>query len=268
MSKLVTIDCPTEGADILYSTDGTSPTLPYNGSITLTDAGEYTITAIAKKEAYLDSEEVTQNTSVNYYVGDTIGLDGIECLIIATNITIQGSEHNAIAIDKNYDLGYYINYVGQMQDGYEITEQTRWRWGAYGIEIGGTRWEVGYGLQNTNICLSNDDAFTVGTSTYSGYASYPLIWQGVKDFRETYGDNWFVPSQYELINYVYPNSGSLSFDSSTGAEGSSNYFWSSSESDNSIYSRRVALSSGSSDSLLKYWISSVRLCRAFTNATS
>lgn len=64
MSKVINISTATEGASLYYSTDGSTPGTAYSSEITLTDAGSYTITAVAKKEGYLDSEVVTESVAI------------------------------------------------------------------------------------------------------------------------------------------------------------------------------------------------------------
>ena len=196
----------------------------------------------------------------NCAVGTTVILDGIECLCVATDVTIQGSILRRIAVDKNHDLGYYQKYVGVTQNGIVISKIRYWRWGGYGTQLGNTSREVGYGLQNTINCLSNTIAYTKGTYTGTGSDGYPWLWQGVNDFRSSHSDKWFVPSLNELINYIYPNRSSLSYDTTTGGPYNGS-FWSSSE-----YSD--AQSSGMSFyygqfSVNKYNGNAVRLCRAF-----
>lgn len=198
-----------------------------------------------------------KNATVN--VGDTVYLDGIECLCVATGVTIQGSTLTRIAVDKNHDLGYYQNYVGTVLNGTEISNINFWRWGGYGTSTGNTSKEIGYRLNNTLTCLAKTVNYTAGSSTTNN--TYPLMWIGVNDFRSFHSDKWFVPSRYELNNYVYANKSSLSFDTSTGGS-SANKFWSSSEADRggSYY---LNFSDGSSGNGDKYRVYSVRLCRAF-----
>ena len=95
----------------------------------------------------------------NCSVGDTVILDGIECLCVATGVTIQGSNLTRIAVDKNHDLGYYQKYVGLSIEGYDISDIVSWRWGGSGTSTGNTSQEVGYGLQNTINCLANTGYF-------------------------------------------------------------------------------------------------------------
>ena len=198
----------------------------------------------------------------NCSVGDTVVLDGIECLCIATDVTIQGSTLTRIAVDKNHDLGYYQKYVGMTQSGIVNKYIHFWRWGGYETALGNTSEEVGYGLKNTINCLANPVNYTKGTYSGTSGDGYPWLWTGVNDFRSSHSDKWFVPSLNELKNYVYPHKPSLSFDNLTTGGLSTSYFWSSSEySANKSY--LVSFNDGSSTNIFKCDYRAVRLCRAF-----
>lgn len=218
------------------------------------------------------NEETLKAIKSYYYVpdnckaGDTVILDGIECLCVATGVTIQGSNLTRIAVDKNHDLGYYQKYVGFDINGTPgaistpITFITKWIWGGYGTEIG-TSEEVGYGLQNTIKCLANTVNYTNGS--YSGVPDigFPWLWQGVNDFRSAHSDKWFVPSISELQNYVYAYKSRLTFDTATGGS-STDLFWSSSENlDTDSFYVNFSYGNGRIDHKTACY--AVRLCRAF-----
>lgn len=63
-STEVTITCATDGATIYYSTNGTTPATNYIGTFTLSEAGTYTIKAIAKKDNCNDSEVATATITI------------------------------------------------------------------------------------------------------------------------------------------------------------------------------------------------------------
>lgn len=63
-STEVTITCATDGATIYYSTNGTTPATNYTGTFTLSEAGTYTIKAIAKKDNCNDSEVATATITI------------------------------------------------------------------------------------------------------------------------------------------------------------------------------------------------------------
>lgn len=61
-SVSITITCPTEGAAIYYTTDGTEPTVEstlYTGKITISEIGEYTVSAIAVGDKLMESDAVS-----------------------------------------------------------------------------------------------------------------------------------------------------------------------------------------------------------------
>lgn len=197
----------------------------------------------------------------NCTAGDTVILDGIECLCIAADVTIQGSGLRRIAVDKNHDLGYYQKYVGMTMETAVISEIRYWRWGAYLYASYGTSEEVGYGLQNTINCLRNICQRDInGTAN----TTYPIMWRGVVDFRSNHSDNWFVPSVNELKNYIYSYKSKLTFDTTTGGS-SADSFWSSCEGTELIRrnSYDVNLGDGNSYEVSKSSGNAVRLCRAF-----
>ena len=192
----------------------------------------------------------------NCSVGDTVILDGIECLCIATGVTIQGSNLTRIAVDKNHNLGYYQKYVGIAQNEAEISQINKWRWGGYGTSsdiLSG----LGSGLQNTNKCLDIAVNYTCGSGSDDNITDAPFMWKGVNDFRASHSDKWFVPSLDELTNYIYPNVSSLN---DTGYN-----CWSSSEFvyNTSISAYYVWIRSGKKQSQSKNKTQNVRLCRAF-----
>ena len=225
-----------------------------NNKASISDAEPSFETLTMTKTQYFDIPD-------NCAVGNTVILDGIECLCVATDVTIQGSDLRRIAVDKNYDLGHYQKYVGMTQNGIVISKIRYWRWGGYGTELGNTSKEIGYGLQNTINCLSNPVNYTKGTYTGTTGDGYPWLWQGVNDFRSSHSDKWFVPSANELKNYVYPYKSKLSFDTTTG-NSSTDTFWSSSEGSD-IESYYVDFIDGYLSFLSKPILNAVRLCRVF-----
>lgn len=219
---------------------------------------------------YVDSKTGGENPYYkvpdNFAVGSTVWLDGIECIVIAKNITIQGSNCKNIAIDKNYDLGWYCKYYGtywNSQVSVPVANIKRWIWGGYGTSTANTSKDVGYGLQNTKNYLANTVNATNGNSSTNN-VNYPSVYKGLSDFRNAHGDKWFLPSSSELVlvysTGVYQN---LSFDSSTGASSASYNFWSSSESTTSDNIFYMNLSRGDTYVDYKYNYNYVRLCRAF-----
>ena len=129
-----------------------------------------------------------------YYIGDTVTVDGIECLIVYD----AGSEQSwgrYLLVDKNHDLVWYISG----NDFYNIPAQTPLSSSAkYGYEWGGDRTEtgindrsIGKGLSNTNSLISMN--LQLDTSDWN------LLWDMVKQFRQNHSDKWFVPTPDELL---------------------------------------------------------------------
>ena len=121
-------------------------------------------------------------------VGDTVTLDGIECLIIYDN----GSEAEwgrYIVTDKNHDLCYYSLGSDFVDDTNYSTNKWGFEWGGYGVVTGITSQGIGDGLSNTNSLIDlNLQAYSGGT----------VIWTKVSEFRQSHSDKWFVPTVQEL----------------------------------------------------------------------
>lgn len=160
-----------------------------------------------------------------YSVGDTVILDGIESLIIYD----AGSEQSwgrYIVADKNHDLVYYIagsDYQNESESSSIINSANQ-----YGYEWGGSRTvsgiteSIGAGLTNTNILI--------GRNLLPMFPFWNVLWDKVKEFRETYGEKWFVPS-IEESNLIYTNKDSLNGLTTINTINSSDlnpYYWSSS----------------------------------------
>lgn len=201
----------------------------------------------------------------DFAVGSTVWLDGIECLVIAKDITIQGCSYRNIAIDKNYDLGWYCKYVGTTWGTQKVDRVGHWIWGGYGSAMNlNTSQELGYGYQNTINYLSIALNGTNGTAE-TDYTENASLYRGLNDFRNGHSDKWFLPSVDEL-KLISQNSlvSSLSFDSKTGASSANTSFWCSCDSSDDINkSYRVRLSNAAVTSIVKFQTSRVRLCRVF-----
>lgn len=232
-----------------------------------------------------------------FNIGDVLTIDGIECIVVAVDITIQGSNCKNIAVDRNYDLSHYFQYLNEpwpeppssiFSGSYypnvcTVLYLDPWVWGGYNTPMGNTSEELGYGLQNTknylaesanNYCL--EEAQVLGISKIYIPPRYPSLYRGLADFRSKYGENWFLPSLAELESLTgfvdYLNN--ISIDS---------YYWSSTEWNKNTppegyyaYGVMVEKSSTSEDSsssetetaetllkLKKYKEECVRLFRAF-----
>lgn len=145
-------------------------------------------------------------------VGDVTILDGIEVLCINTD--------PYIFVDKNHDLSYYCvgsDCVGSLD--YNHSPGTfGYEWGGSDTATGIRDTAVGTGLSNTNSLI--------GMNLQPNTSGWWVIWDKVKEFRQSHSDNWFVPSKDEL-NLVYNNKSNLS--NLSLKTGTANFYWSSSE---------------------------------------
>ena len=191
-------------------------------------------------------------------VGDTVTLDGIECLIIYDN----GSETTwgrYLCVDKNHDLVWYfagsdfINY-GENSDVINTANKYGYEWGGYGTETGIDDTSIGIGLTNTNSLI--------GMSLQPETDDWYVVWDKVTEFRFRRSDKWFVPSRKEL-NLIYNNRNNLS-----GLTTNSNpYYWSSSEYGSNFAWHKLFSSSGSQLGNSKNSHEGrVRLCRYTTDS--
>lgn len=147
------------------------------------------------------------------HVGDTITLDGIDVYILAAkgeggtwNSDAGAAGVEYIGVDKNHDLSYYFtgsDYVGEAESNDVINTANKYgyEWGGTGIFTGITGTAVGTGLSNTNDLISkNLQPYTNG---------WYVVWDKIKEFRQSYSDNWFLSSKYEL-NLIYEARSNLS----------------------------------------------------------
>ena len=136
-------------------------------------------------------------TGARYIVGQTIIVDGITTQVI----WVASDTLSAIAVDKNHDLSYYFtgsDYVNtteaeaEAEDPQTINTANKYgyEWGGYGIETGITATAVGTGLSNTNSLIEmNLQPHTSG---------WYVVWDKIKEFRQSHSDKWFLPSRDEL----------------------------------------------------------------------
>lgn len=161
---------------------------------------------------------------MSHNVGDTVTLDGIECLIIYDN----GSEAEwgrYIVTDKNHDLVYYFagtDYENETLNNMDINIENKYgyEWGGYGTATGISNNNIGAGLTNTNSLI--------GMNLQPTTADWFVVWNKVSEFRSGRSDKWFVPSKDEL-NLIYINKDSLNGLTTINDENSSPYYRSSSE---------------------------------------
>lgn len=164
-------------------------------------------------------------------VGDTITVDGIDVLVIATlrdgtwvsDIGAKGTQY--IVVDKNHDLSYYFtgsDYVDESESPTVINTINKYgyEWGGYNSITGITATSVGSGLSNTNSLIE----MNLQPNTSDWY----VVWNKIKEFRETHSDNWFLPSKDEL-NLIYEARANLSNLTTINDSNKGPFYWSSSE---------------------------------------
>ena len=131
--------------------------------------------------------------------GITCVIDGIECYGLYGKIkkislqdkVIYKGIGEAIFVDKNHDLSYYINGSDHLDssDFNELSSTFGYEWGEYGTSVI-TAADIGAGLLNTNTLIEmNPQPISRGWYT---------IWNKIKEFRQNYSDQWFLPSRGEL----------------------------------------------------------------------
>lgn len=200
---------------------------------------------------------------MSYNVGDTVVLDGIESVIVYD----AGSEQEwgrYLCVDKNHDLVWYFagtDYQDESEAPGIINSANKYgyEWGGYQITTGITDTPIGTGLANTNSLI--------GMNLQPRTSGWNVVWDKVNEFRETYGDKWFVPSLNEL-SLIYENRVSLNGVTTINDSDRNPYYWSSSESNSTsvgVWSFRSGF--GSQINYTKSYRSNrVRLCRYTTDS--
>lgn len=169
---------------------------------------------------------VTSTESVSAS-GQTLTIDGIECYglkgTINKNTYASGRVEyvgtgNAIFVDKKHDLSYYVKGSDYVNSGgsNQSPGTYGYEWGGYRIAVGGTSSAIGAGLSNTNSLIEKN----LRPDTSGWY----VVWDKIKEFRQSHSDNWFLPSIDEL-DLIYDVRSKLSNISLSRNQ----YYWSSSE---------------------------------------
>ena len=127
-----------------------------------------------------------------------------------------------------------------------------YEWGEYGT-TGITASDIGTGLSNTNSLI----AMNLQPDTSGWY----MVWDKIKEFRQSHSDNWFLPSKYELYS-IYEARSNLSNLSTI----TNRYYQSSSEhSDPYVWSQNFRIG-GLSGQFKNSHVLRSRLCVQFTQA--
>ena len=207
---------------------------------------------------------------MNIHVGDTITLDEIEVYILAAkdedgiwNSDVGATGVEYIGVDKNHDLSYYFagsDFVDESESGSTVINTPNkygYEWGGYQVETGITATTIGSGLSNTNSLI--------GMNLQPYEFSWYVVWDKIKEFRQSHSDNWFLPSLDEL-NLIYEARSNLSGLTTITNAGKNPWYWSSSEraSGTAWYQ---PFEGGSQTSFYKlYHKARSRLCRYITNS--
>lgn len=110
---------------------------------------------------------------MEYAVGDTLNIGGIEAIIIF-DAGVNCNWGRYLAADKNYDLDYYFsNNVPVFSKGTHCT-------GSY---------KIGEGKTNTEKYISSFDSID---------SSHGVIYQAFS-FRNRYSSDWFIPNMQEIL---------------------------------------------------------------------
>lgn len=192
----------------IYISDTTSnfqnltitPTTDTEGYVTIPDS------LVGKSPLYLSDNSNRYGEFVNnissssgdsdYSVGDTVTLDGIECIVVYD----AGSEQSwgrYLLVDKNHDLSYYFSGDDYDEKQLPINDaKYGYEWGGRGVNTGtgATSQEIGNGLRNTNTILA--------LNLQSETSGWPVLWDRVKEFRESHSNKWFVPTRTEMIQVI------------------------------------------------------------------
>ena len=157
--------------------------------------------------------------------GLTINIDGIECYGLYGKIKrisfqdriIYKGIGDAIFVDKNHDLSYYINGSDHLNssDFNNLSNTFGYEWGEYGISTDNIADGIGSGLSNTNILIAKN--------LQPNTDGWHVVWDKIKEFRVDHSNNWFLPSKDEL-NLIYEVRNHLSNLSTSTYP----YYWSSS----------------------------------------
>lgn len=217
----LTILCDQSDVDIYYSLDNTIPTTSsfhYSKPFILSrNSNVAAVSYLNGISSYINVEKF--NSLANLQVGDTYIKDGIMSICVYKADSVQ-EWGQYLFTDKDHDLCYYITGDDYFNNtNYNVFPGTYgYEWGGYGTTTGITSISLGDGLNNTNSLIERNLS-----SETSGWR---LLWDMVKQFRESHSDDWFVPTLNE-IQQVYGQRSLLNNISIT--TNSHPYYWTSSE---------------------------------------
>ena len=224
------ITCETQGAEIYYTLDGNEPS---ELSILYTGPFEVEVGATIKARAFKDGMMPSDVTT--YEVEATVVPVTVPMTLPDGSVLFydRGEEYGSYHID---DDGYPVRDDGAVDDG--TAESKNWRYlitlpcdlNYYDSDYSGS-WDergrcspnyselaIGSGLSNS-ISIIKENA----SDDWSFYGKQ--LWDCIKDYRDSTGIEWFVPSIDEL-SILYGNKNGLNFDESD--DWYSSKYWSSS----------------------------------------
>ena len=159
-----------------------------------------------------EHKNIADKDNAPYMAGSTHIFDGIEVYCL-----LGTADGGPLFVDKNHDLSYYVNGSDWVDSSDAASPGTfGYEWGGYEITTNIKDTDVGSGLSNTNSLIE----MNLQPDTSGWY----VIWDKIKEFRQSHSDKWFLPSQDEL-NLIYEARSNLSNLSTLTQP----YYWSSSE---------------------------------------
>ena len=261
-SSNIEIACATQGAEIYYTLDGNEPSelsILYTGPFEV-EVGA-TIKARAFKDGMMPSDVATYEVEVTV-VPVTVPMTLPDGSVLFYD---RGEQYGSYHIG---DDGYPVRDDGAVDDG--TAESKNWRYfitlpydlNYYDSDYSGS-WDergrcspnyselaIGSGLSNSiNIIKEN------ASDDWSFYGKQ--LWDCIKDYRDSTGIEWFVPSIDEL-SILYGNKNGLNFDESD--DWYSSKYWSSSVYSDA-YAWYIDFSTGEKDYTGKEFSYSARLIR-------
>lgn len=196
----------------------------------------YYVTDEIKNEFELSSVISSAEMEFVDAAGITLTIDGIECYGIygkvckitdSNGVSFYQGVGNAIFVDKNHDLSYYFagsDYVDETESDSDsvinTTNKYGYEWGGYRTTTNITATAVGSGLDNTNNLIQR--------GLLPNTSGWYVIWNKIKEFRETRSSLWFLPSKDEL-NLISEARTNLSNLSTSTKMSTRPCYWSSSE---------------------------------------
>lgn len=198
-STTVAISCATDGATIYYSTNGTTPATNYTGTFTLSEAGTYTIKAIAKKDNCNDSEVATATITIEKEEEEEI-VEWPTSIINCENSSCKAASFSTLYLDYAVELPSGVKAYRGVLNAEEATLTL------YQIKTGVVPALCAVIIENTHVGSSITLTKTTTTATYANDLKGTLVAIAGID-----PSNYYVlghTAQYHL-GFYHPNSTTL-----------------------------------------------------------